>query len=160
MVPLWPALNLRNLAPAIEDEVFVGAERSLAQTLAECDERPHRCDIGPAATAGPVEGVRSDKLWSEDAVGAGLVGRAVFAAMTRRSPTVVAGARRRCSAGRCHGSGLRTDRSATPTRHGTDVLPLDGPTCSIHGKRTHGLAAGTGNEDLPSRASSGMRLKS
>ena len=76
-------LNLRNLAPAIEDEVFAGRERSLSQTLAKCDERPHRYDIGPAATAGPVEGVRSDKLWSQDAVGTGLVGRAVFAEMTR-----------------------------------------------------------------------------
>ena len=100
MVSLWPhhcTLNLRNLAPAIEDEVFVGAERSLGQTLAVCDERPHRCGIRPAATAGPVEGVRSDKLWSEDAVGAGLGGRAVFAEMTRAIANVGAGVRRRCS---------------------------------------------------------------
>jgi hypothetical protein len=116
-------LNLRNLAPAIEDEVFIGKERSLAQTPARCDERPHRYDIGPTATAGPVEGVRSDKLWFQDAVGSGLVGRAVFAEMTRAIAN-----RGRWRASMMVGQQMPQPRPAKgsvldPARHGTDVTP-------------------------------------
>jgi hypothetical protein len=123
-------LNLRNLAPAIEDEVFAGRERSLSQTLAKCDERPHRYDIGPAATAGPVEGVLSDKLWSQDAVGTGLVGRAVFAEMTRAMANC--GRRRVDDARPADATAEACERIGPRRPPGTELtLPLGGPTrCS------------------------------